>query len=292
MSAVTGDSAKNQTTNQVSQTTFRPEDQAAILNQQRVYNDWVNGYQRLGNNSANMSEANQVNLGTGFRGAGLNTEFQGFQGSQGLDTTSKNLISSELGNRQAAQQRQQQNIMQQFAGRNPGLARVLQAQNAAQGQLANNPLAFQAFQQQGGREMQAYGLNQQAQLNTNQARLAQQEQANQALGMGNQAQLQQQQGNLGALQQAFGQRQGLLGNQQSLMQALGQLAQGYGTNISNTSQQQNQDATQGALVDHLRQGGTIGKIAGPATGISNTNAAGYTFGGPIYAAGHTNPTKG
>ena len=77
--------------------------------------------------------------------------------------------------------------------------------------------------------------------------------------MGNQAQLQQQAGNLGAINQAFNMRQQGLGNNQNLLAALGQIAQGMGSTAS--QEQQAQDATGGLL------GKTAGYAAGPVAAI-------------------------
>lgn len=159
----------------------------------------------------------------------LNTEFQGPQFGQGLDARGQALMSQELQNRQAQQARQQQNIAQQFGGRNPGLAGVLSAQSQAQSQLANNPLAFQAAEARNSQMINEANAMQQAQQLTNQARVGQQ-------GFNNQSQLQQQQGLLSALQNAgnFGQAQSQAGSQ-----ALAQQLQGlgvYGRQDQNTQQ--------------------------------------------------------
>lgn len=155
----------------------------------------------------------------------LNTNFQGPQFGQGLDARGQALQSQELQNRMAGQERQQNQIAQQFRG-NQGLASVLGAQSAAQSQLANNPLAFQA----------AEARNQQM-ISENQA-------TNQAQQLGNQAQLgqlqgrsQQQQGLLSGLQNAaqFGQQQTNLG--QTALNQQGQGLEAYGQKVQNQKQE-------------------------------------------------------
>lgn len=107
-----------------------------------------------------------------------------------------------IGQQVGAQQRQ---IAQQFRGA-PGASRALQAQAAMQGRLAANPLLFQAFQQQQGRELQQA---QQAQ--------AAAEAVNRAL--------------LGREQAITGLAQTGMGAQQNLLSTLLSLGQGLGTQV-------------------------------------------------------------
>jgi len=100
---------------------------------------------------------------------------------------------------------QQQRIAQQFQG-NPAASRALQAQAGMQARLAANPLLFQAFQQQQGREL----------TQAQQAQAAAQA-ANAAL--------------LGREQAVSGLAQTGLGAQQNLLSTLLALGQGLGTQV-------------------------------------------------------------
>lgn len=169
--------------------------------------DQLSGYQQQAAGSA-------PTLGANFQRASLNTQSFIPQFGQGLDQTSQQLISQELGNRQAQAARQQQQIAQQFRN-NPGLARILGFQNQASNALANNPLAFTAQQAQTGRQIQEAGAQQQGQAALNQALLQATGSANEQQTLQNQAALAQQQARLAGLGAAsqFGQQQAGLGQQ-------------------------------------------------------------------------------
>ena len=201
------------------------------------------------NNRIQNYQSPQLNSNFGQYQANLNTNFQGPQFSQGLDTTSQNLLSQELGNRQAQLQRQQQGIQQQFGGRNNQLSQILQSQAGAQAQLANNPLAFQLGQQQMGREAQQYQLGQQAQQLGNQALLSQQGFNAGLQGQGNQTLGQQ----FGLDQSLFQGQIGAIGAQNNyqanLLNQLAQLAQLRGA--QNSVSQESQTSNQRGLADAL-----------------------------------------
>jgi hypothetical protein len=246
---------KNETTKRDSSgsqfTTFRPQDEATLTAQRNSLEGLGNlQNQQLFNLSQQQLQSRAPQLGTNFGqfNANLNTNFQGPQFSQTLDPTSQNILAQELGNRQAQLQRQQQGIQQQFGGRNNQLAQILQSQAGAQSQLANNPLAFQALQQQGGREAQNYQLGQQAQQLGNQALLSQQGFNAGLQGQGNQALAQQ----FGLNAQNFQNQAGALGAanafQSNLLNQLAQLAQlrGIQSNIS----AENQNVTQAGLLEN------------------------------------------
>lgn len=202
-----------------------------IRNQTGINQAGIEQQQRNFNNYQNTARDSSANLQKNFGSANLNTEFAGPQFGQGLDATANQLISSERGAQQAGLQRNLQGLSQQFRN-NPALAKILGSQATAQSQLASNPLAFQAMQEQRGREIQQNQATNQAQGLTNDARLAQTGSQNQAGQLGNQAQLQQQNSVLSALQNAgnFGQAQNqmgqqLIGNQQSGLGTFGKQVQ-------------------------------------------------------------------
>lgn len=145
----------------------------------------------------------------------LNTQFGGPQFQTGLDATSRNLVSQ--GQQSLAQQAAQRGAAarRQFGG---GVGDVLAQQAQAQSRIQQNPLLFQAAQQQRGREAQEFALQQQAQQLSNQALLAQAQSGIQGQQLQNQAMLQQgliplqaQQGLLGQ----FGNFAQLTGEQQA-----------------------------------------------------------------------------
>lgn len=143
----------------------------------------------------------------------LNTNFQGFNPTPGLDALSQASVSQGIGMNNAGVQGRNAQIQSQFGG-NPGAGSILQMQNQNAGALANNNLPFQAMQQQQARQAQTYQLNNQAQI-----------QGNDALS---------QQGNMknNALLQGLQMSQAGIGANQNLMSILGQLGQQTGTNIS------------------------------------------------------------
>jgi hypothetical protein len=116
----------------------------------------------------------------------LNTNFQGPQFSQGLDAYSKNTIAAgtQAQNERLGTMQAQNNA--QFRS-NPALARALNAQAAARTQLSQNPLFFQAAQQQRAREGQEFQLAQQAQALGNNAQLQQTEARANLAGLQNSA---------------------------------------------------------------------------------------------------------
>ncbi len=127
------------------------------------------------------------NLNSNFQqfNPNLNTEFKGPQFSNTLDAFSNAMISQ---GQQAGQQRlnaTQSQTSQQFRG-NPAVAQILNRQAAATSQVNQNPLMFQAANDQRQREGMQYQLEQQAQGQTNQARLAQGQELARLLQLGNQ----------------------------------------------------------------------------------------------------------
>lgn len=153
----------------------------------------------------------------------LNTNFAPTNFPTTLDAFSKNLVSQGQGQLASQTAAQQANIANNFRG-NPGAAQVLQSQAGMQGNLAQNPLMFQAAQQQQAREAQNYELNQRAQGLSNEA-LLQQGQANQnGLGLDN-----------AALSQLLQIKNAGLDSQQNLLSVLGSLGALTGTATTNSS---------------------------------------------------------
>lgn len=189
--------ASSQNQNQRSFTNFRPEDLKRIEAQRQAYQTQVGD---LLGQLGKSREALQ---------SGLVMPSSSFQFSAAPDAITRALASQAqqgLGQQVNAQQRQ---IAQQFRGA-PGASQALQAQAAMQGRLAANPLLFQAFQQQQGREL---SQAQQAQ--------AAAEAANRAL--------------FGREQAVTGLAQTGVGTQKNLMSDLLALGQGLGEQIQ-TSQ--------------------------------------------------------
>jgi len=191
-----GTGSNQQATSQ-SRIQFRPEDLQAILNQSTEVRSGTQGLLDQLRRSQETITKNYV-LPTGgfqFGTPDALTSAIAAQGSQGLM-------------QQAAAQRQA--LAQQFRGQ-PGINRALQSQMDIQTRLQQNPLLFQAFQQQQAREL-AQAQQQQAQLNA----------ANQAL-------LQREQALTGFNTTG-------LGAQQNLLDILSKLGQEFGTKVSTGSQ--------------------------------------------------------
>lgn len=185
-----------------SYTEFRPEDIQAIRSAQTTYQQMVPGL-------LSDLEARQKAVLTGVQAP--SREFAFSQQADPLTRAMASMGSQQLGEQASAQR---QAIASQFRGQ-PGLSNVLQAQANIQSRLQQNPLLFQAFQQQQGREL--------AQA---QQQLAQQEAANQAI-MGRE----QLGANLAMMRPQA---------QASLLNTLFQLGQGFGKNVS-------KEETQGLL---------------------------------------------
>lgn len=185
--------ASSQNQNQRSFTRFRPEDLKRIEAQRQAYQTQVGD---LLGQLGKSREALQ---------SGLVMPSSSFQFSAAPDAITRALASQAqqgIGQQVGAQQRQ---IAQQFRG-TPGASQALQAQAAMQGRLTANPLLFQAFQQQQGRE-----------LNQAQQAQAAAEAANRAL--------------LGREQAVTGLAQTGVGTQKNLMSDLLALGQGLGEQI-------------------------------------------------------------
>lgn len=137
-----------------------------------------------------MQHAPSLQTQFGQYNPNLSTEFKGPQFSNQLDSYSQNVLAQGVQAQNQKLQAVQKQIAQRFQGQG-GLSQILQSQAAAQSQLASNPLLFQAATAQRGREGQEWQMGQQAQAQTNQARLAQQQEMARLQQVGNQAQLQQ-----------------------------------------------------------------------------------------------------
>lgn len=184
----TGTSQQQTSTSQMQ---FRPEDLAAIRAQQR-------GLQTQVGDLMSQLGASRQALQQGYV-----MPQSGFQYSATPDVMTR-ALASQAGSQiaqQAAAQRQA--IAQQFRGQ-PGAQMALQRQADIQSRLQQNPLLFQAFQQQQGRELTQ----------------AQQQQA--AAEAANRALLGREQAVTGLAQTGLGAQQNLLSTLLSLGQALGQ----------------------------------------------------------------------
>lgn len=182
-------------------TEFRPEDIQRIEAQRDVFGQRTQGFQNLVDRLAQQAEATDLGPITAF------------QPGTTLDPLSRSLVSQ--GQQALLQQaaRQRQNIAQQFR-QQPGIAKALQAQTSARSVLQQNPLLFQAAQQQAQRELGQAAARLQAEQAANQAILQEQaarQTAASLLGSG-------------------------LGAQQNLLGTLGQLGQMFGTQINETDQ--------------------------------------------------------
>lgn len=176
-----------------SSTEFRPEDIKSIRGAQAGYEQMLPGL------LSDLAARQQAVL------SGVQAPSREFAFSQQADPLTRAMAS--MGSQQLGEQAsaQRQAIASQFRGQ-PGLSNILQAQANIQSRLQQNPLLFQAFQQQQGREL--------AQA---QQQLAQQEAANQAI-MGRE----QLGANLAMMRPQA---------QASLLNTLFQLGQGFGTQV-------------------------------------------------------------
>lgn len=147
----------------------------------------------------------------------LQTDFARFQQPTELDTRAQSLVSQ---GRQGLQQQaaaQQRGIANQFRGQ-PGVSNILRQQAQTQSALQQNPLLFQAAQEQQGRSAEQFRFNQQAQQLSNQALLGQGAEAARLQGLGNQA-----------LTQRLGIQSAPLQQQFNLTDLLGRLGAQFGT---------------------------------------------------------------
>ena len=175
-------------------TEFRPEDIQAIRGAQSTYQGMFPGL-------LTDLQARQKAVLTGVQAPQT-----GFQFNMSPDAMTRALAAqaSQGMAQQAAAQRAQ--IAQQFRGQ-PGVSQALQAQAGIANRLQQNPLLFQAFQQQQARE-----------LSQAQQQMAQQQAANEAI----------------MAREQLGANLGLMGPQAqaSLLNTLFQLGQGFGTQVS------------------------------------------------------------
>ncbi len=189
------------------------------------------GYQNAANQAAGQVQTNfnQFNpsLATNFQQ--FNPQLQtNFQTQPGLDARAQGILAAAEGQRAAQQATQNRQIASQFGSNNPGLMQVLQSQADMRGRLNQNPMMFQAAQEQSQRQQQEGLLGNQAQLQQSQQGASLQQ-------MGNQAGLQKAEvgANLqGAQNAALGQQLQFQAQpvqaQQNLMSVLSNLAQTYG----------------------------------------------------------------
>jgi len=133
--------SKQQQTQEAAQkfTQFLPEDIAAIRGQQGNVAAQTGAFSDFANQLAGS--------GLGYLG-NLQTQF----GSNAPDQTSLQNISQEIQRQKAGLGAQQRQNLQTFRN-NPAVAQILNSQLAGQQQLAQNPLAFQASQEQAAREI-------------------------------------------------------------------------------------------------------------------------------------------
>lgn len=205
--------------NQQSFMRFRPEDMAAI---EAARGGVVGGTQNLLQQLAQSQQAIRQGFQTPETQFRLSTlPGTGFQFSQTPDAMTRGIAAlgaQSLGAQTAAQQQQ---IAQQFRGQ-PGASRVLQAQAGMQSRLQQNPLLFQALQQQQGREL-AQAQQQMAQVAAqNQAELMQAQQRQAQTEALNRAILGREQAVTGLGTTGLGAQSNLLAQQLGLGQAFGQ----------------------------------------------------------------------
>lgn len=174
-------------------TEFMPQDISAIRGAQTAYQQMVPGL------LSDLQARQQAVL------QGVQAPQTGFQFGMSPDAITRALAAqaTQSMGQQAAAQRQQ--IARQFRGQ-PGAVRALQAQADIQTRLQQNPLLFQAFQQQ-----------QQRELSQAQQQMAQQQAANEAIMAREQ---------LGANLAMMGPQQ-----QANLLNTLLSLGQAMGTNV-------------------------------------------------------------
>ncbi|NDC24866.1 hypothetical protein EB118_16915 [bacterium] len=186
--------ASRQTTR--SRTEFTPEDIQAIRTAQSTYQGMVPGL------LTDLQARQKAVL------EGIQAPQTGFQFAQTPDAMTRAIAAAATQGltEQAATQRA--NLARQFRGQ-PGAARALMAQADMQTRLQQNPLLFQAFQQQQGREL--------AQA---QQQMAQQQAANEAI----------------MAREQMAANLALMGPQQqaALLNTLFQLGQGFGTQVQET----------------------------------------------------------
>jgi hypothetical protein len=183
--------ATSQRQAQTSQTQFRPEDIAAIQAAKGGLQTQVGGLMsQLGTSKEALQKGFVMPSGQFAFGAAPDVISRGLAAQAGQQMA-----------QQAAAQRQA--IANQFRGQ-PGAAMALQRQADIQTRLQQNPLLFQAFQQQQGRE------------------LAQAQQGQAAAEAANRALLGREQAVTGLAQTGVGAQQNLLSTLLSLGQALGQ----------------------------------------------------------------------
>lgn len=144
-----------QTSGNTSGTRLRKEDQTAIRGQQGVVTQQTNQFQNL------LQQLQQ-------QAAGSTPTLQTPQFGQGLDAVSQGLISQATQQQKQGLQGQQRQNTQQFRN-NPAVAQILNAQAAAQTQLASNPLQFQAQQLQDNRQINRAQATNQSLLQQQQA---------------------------------------------------------------------------------------------------------------------------
>lgn len=243
---------KTNTTNTTGTTTaqqiLRPEDIAAIRAQQNAQQQQTQQFQNLLQTLQQASLRPQQGLNTQFAGP---AQIQAFnpQFSQGLDPMSQALISqgAQALAQQAATQRGA--VARQFGGSQPEVARILQSQIAAQSALQQNPLAFQAVQQQTARELGQQGLGLQAAQANNQAQLQQAAQGALFQQAANQAILQQQEAQTAQRNEAANLGSAGLNAGQSLLSTLTVLANLFGQ--QQTTQNQETKQKSGGLLSFL-----------------------------------------
>jgi hypothetical protein len=228
----------------------RDQDNASLANsllstQRQLKTENDHNRSLLGNYQS-QAAGSAPTLNTNFGSANLNTNFQAPQFGQGLDARGQGLLALEMGNRRAALERQQSQIQQQFKN-NPALASILQSQQAAQGQLNNNPLAFQAAEARNSQMINESNATNNAQQLGNQAQLQQVGSQNDATQLSNTAKVGQQNSLLQGLQSAagFGMQQNQLGNS-----AMAQLQSAIDI-FSPKSQAQQQKGQSGGLLSGI-----------------------------------------
>jgi len=219
-------------------TTFRPEDEAALRQQQA----------RVGQNIAEFQDLTK-RLGAQAAG-GVSTldAIRAPQFSTDLDTMSKNVLARGKQNILGGTAAQQGQIARRFAGQQ-GVSKALQTRAGIQGALAANPLLADVQRAQAGRE-----------LGQQQLILAGQEAANRA-------KIQQQQLGAAARQEQAGFGRAGLQAEQQLLAALSQLAQQFGQQTQATT-----GTTQQGQAGLLETGpkalkGPKGFLFGPEAGI-------------------------
>jgi len=225
-------SAQSQNSTGHQQTVFRPGDETALRSQVGNVQNQARAFSQL---LANLQQQAAGPLPQLQQNAGLNTNFVKPEFSNQLDALSKALVSQGQQANQAQLQGQQQQIARQFSN-NPVLAKILGNQAAAGGQLANNPLQFQAMQGQDQRTAGRADAQNQAISLVNNALL-------QGANFANQAML----GQYGLGQQQRAEQAGYGGQQLQVQQGLAALLQELGKQFATTHMQQNSRGRSGGL---------------------------------------------